>query len=47
MLKVRELQPEKASTLEQMQYRDRARERRKHFGYDPGIDYVYNKFTCF
>ncbi|KAF7637897.1 CCHC-type domain-containing protein [Meloidogyne graminicola] len=37
MLKVRELQPEKASTLEQMQYRDRARERRKHFGYDPGL----------
>uniref|UniRef100_A0A1I8BYB8 RNA-binding protein 5 n=1 Tax=Meloidogyne hapla TaxID=6305 RepID=A0A1I8BYB8_MELHA len=36
MTKVRELQAEKCCTPEQ-RYRDRARERRSHFGYDPGL----------
>uniref|UniRef100_A0A915P970 RNA-binding protein 5 n=1 Tax=Meloidogyne floridensis TaxID=298350 RepID=A0A915P970_9BILA len=36
MAKVKELQEEKGCTPEQ-RYRDRARERRSHFGYDPGL----------
>jgi len=39
MAKVKELQEEKGCTPEQ-RYRDRARERRSHFGYDPGFIFV-------
>jgi len=39
MAKVKELQGEKGSTPEQ-RYRDRAMERRSHFGYDPGLIFV-------